>query len=424
MTSVGISDLAVYAPRCSMSLERLIALRSAGNRKLARVLQSSARSTGQVSFRYPFPWEDSVTMAAEAARRLLDANPGLDLAGLRYMAAGTETGVDLSKPIAAYVQGLLRACGKPVPGSLGTFQAQHACAGATVALTGVAALLAVAGRGGESGVVLCTDIARYEAAGTAEITQGAGAVAVLVQPDPRLVSLDMDTIGMHSDDVDDFFRPIGSETARVKGGYSMHCYHESLEAAFADHCRRRGEAPADVLRSTDLFALHAPFRNMPEIAMKRLLGRHLGLGEAAAHDLLAEKGLHAAVEGVSRIGNIYSGSLYLTLACLLANRAREAGSGIVGKRLLLASYGSGNTMLVLSGTVAPGATGVIARWDLAGLLAEARPESAEAYLDWLASPTPPGEYAARMGAMSACIPTGAFYLAGIREDGYREYAVR
>lgn len=424
MKPVGISDLAAYAPESSMSLERLIAIRSKGNRKLARLLQSAARSTGQVSFRYPAPWEDSVTMAAEAARLLLDANPGLDLAGLRHLAAGSETGVDLSKPIAAYVQGLLTRAGRPVPRSLGTFQAQHACAGATVALTGVAALLALAGRAGESGLVLCTDIARYEAGGTAEVTQGAGAVAVLVQPDPRLLALDLDTIGMHSDDVDDFFRPIGSETARVKGGYSMHCYQESLEGAFVDHCRRRSQAPADVLASTDLFALHAPFRNMPEIAMKRLLGKHLGLDEAAARDLLARRGLFASVEAISRIGNIYSGSLYLTLAFLLADRLRELGPAIVGRRVMLASYGSGNTMLVVSGTVAAGAPDVIGRWDLARLLSREQAGSMESYQAWLASPAQPREHAARIEAVRAGIPVGSFFLAGIREDGYREYAVR
>jgi hydroxymethylglutaryl-CoA synthase len=179
-----------------------------------------------------------------------------------------------------------------------------------------------------------------------------------------------------------------------------------------------------VLRSTDLFALHAPFRNMPEIAMKRLLGRHLGLGEEAARELLERRGLCESVEGVSRVGNIYSASLYLSLAFLLAGRYREWGPSIAGRRLLLASYGSGNTMLVLSATVAAGAPEVIARWDLARLLAEERVEPIETYLNWLASPAPPAEYPARIRSLGACVPPGAFYLAGIREDGYREYAVR
>ena len=423
MTPVGISDLAAYTPRPSMSLDRLILARSAGNRKLARMLRGAAHSTGQVSFRYPEPWEDPVTMAAEAALKLLDADTALDRGGIRYLAAGSESGVDLSKPIAAYVQGLLVAAGRPVPRSVGTFQVQHACAGGTVALAGVAGLLAAAGRAGESGLVICSDVARYEAAGTAEITQGAGAVAMLVQPEPRLLSLDLATMGLCSADVDDFFRPLGSETARVKGGYSMHCYQEALEGAFADHCRRRGASPADVLRSTDFFALHAPFRNMPEIAMKRLLSRHLGLDEAGARDLLQERGLFASVAGVARIGNIYSGSLYFTLAHLLADRYRSLGAGIAGRKLLLASYGSGNTMLVIEATVAADAPRVIERWDLQTPLVEERCGSMESYQEWLASPLPPRDYAARLAGVRSAIPAGAFYLSGIREDGYREYSI-
>jgi len=407
-----------------MSLERLIAARSAGGRKLARLLQGAARSTGQISFRYPEPWEDSVTMAAEAARRLIDANPAVDLDGLRFLAAGSETGVDLSKPIAAYVQGLLGAAGRRVPRSLGTFQVQHACASGTLALAGIAALLAVGGRCGESGLVLCSDVARYEAAGVAEITQGAGAVSILVQPDPRLLVLDLEVIGLYSDDVDDFFRPIGAETARVKGGYSVHCYHEALEGAFADLCRKRSVSPAEALQSTDFFALHAPFRHMPEIAMKRLLGKHLKLEEAATRLFLQERGLFASVEPVARVGNIYSGSVFLALAFLLADRHRALGSGIIGRRLLLASYGSGNTMVLVGATVAPSAPEVIARWDLARLLSEETTGSMEGYQSWLASPPPPREYAALLQSLRDGIQPGAFYLAGIREDGYREYAIR
>ncbi len=423
MTPVGIGDLAVYTPAPGMTLERLIAERSCGNRKLARLLKGAAHTTGQLAFRYPEPWEDSVTMAAEAARRLLDADAGLDLEGIRYLAAGSETGVDFSKPISAYVQGLLGKAGRRVPSSVGTFQVQHACAGGTIALAGVAALLAVAARRDESGLVVCTDIARYEAASTAEITQGAGAVAILVQPEPRLLVLDLERVGLYSADVDDFFRPLGSETARVKGGYSMHCYEEALEGAFADYCRKQGSSPADVLRSTDWFALHAPFRNMPEIAMKRLLAKHLGLDEAGAKARLQQSGLFASVEAVARVGNLYSGALYLALASLLAERYRALGAGIAGRRLLLASYGSGNTMSVIGATVAPEAPRVIARWDLSRAIGEARIRPMEDYQAWLSSPLAPREYGLMLQRVRDTIPAGAFYLSGIREDGYREYAL-
>jgi hydroxymethylglutaryl-CoA synthase len=59
------------------------------------------------------------------------------------------------------------------------------------------------------------------------------------------------------------------------------------------------------------------------------------------------------VNPIADIGNTYSASMYLFLAFLLRERYEALGEGIVGKRLLLACYGSGNTMIVLSGIVAP-----------------------------------------------------------------------
>jgi hydroxymethylglutaryl-CoA synthase len=406
-----------------MSIEALACARAAGSRTLARVLRSAARSTGQVSFRFPEPWEDSVTMAAEASRSLLRDRPQASIDGLRYIAVGTETGVDLSKPIAAYVLGLLGAAGLRLPLALATSQVQHACAGGTLALAGVSALLGQGGRPGEGGIVICTDIARYESGGTAEITQGAAAVALLVESRPRLLALDLETMGFHSQDVDDFFRPIGSETARVKGSYSMQCYQDALEGALADHCRRRGEAPADVLRSTDFFVLHAPFRNMPEIAMKRLLARHLGLGEIEARTFLAQRALPAAVEAVSRVGNVYSGSLYLATASLLADRFAALGEGIRGRSMLMASYGSGNVMAVTAATIADGAPGVLAGWGPERLISEEKVQGLPEYLRWLASPLPATEHRLLLRELRGRIPAGTFCFEGVREDGYREYTI-
>jgi hydroxymethylglutaryl-CoA synthase len=89
--------------------------------------------------------------------------------------------------------------------------------------------------------------------------------------------------------VDDFFRPLGSKTARVKGRYSMDCYLESLEGAFLDHCRRAGLTPQQALTSSELVMLHTPFRNMPESAMQHLLERHLGFTNGHTESYLRDR---------------------------------------------------------------------------------------------------------------------------------------
>jgi len=317
--SVGISDLEIYVPGPEMDLDRLYAHRIAQDPSFARRLRRAIDSTGQKSFRFPEPWEDSATLAAQSAQGLLKRN-GSSLNGLRYLATGTETAVDQYKPMAAYVEGMLQTAGIGVPESLMTFQAQHACAGGTIAMLGIAGMLAASQGRKEAGLVISADIARYDTPSTAEITQGAGAISILVENNPRLMELDLDTTGLCSRDVDDFFRPNGSVTAKVKGGYSIQCYNEALDAAFHDHCNRRGEKPADVLNNTDMFILHVPFRMMALTALQRLVSHHLGIHGDELQAFVNNRGFEQSLEPNARVGNLYTASTLLALSFLLKER--------------------------------------------------------------------------------------------------------
>jgi len=416
---VGISDIGLYIPQPSIDLDTVVKRRVGHNPRLDRHLDRACRVTGQKAIRFPEVWEDSATLAASAVRSLILQHAGFDLRSVRHLAVGTETGVDHSKPVSAYVQGMLSRAGFDLPGSISSFQVQHACAGGTMALLSVASMLATGGRPSDSGIVVNTDVARYESESTAEITQGAGAVALLVQSSPRLLELDLRTAGYASADVDDFFRPLGSITARVNGSYSMRCYWESLEAAFVDYCSRSGTRPEQALMDTDYFVLHTPFRNMPQTAMEKLFERVLGFEADRTRSVLAQKSFDAAVEPLSRVGNLYAGSLMAALAFLLEDRCRALGNGITGKTILLASYGSGSTMVVLKARVAAGAAEVISRWQLDSLFSSARSATFEEYEAWASGPVQPELHSRLME--HAVVPPDAFLLAGIRKDGYREY---
>jgi hydroxymethylglutaryl-CoA synthase len=418
-STVGISDIGVYVPPPVIDLEDLVQRRVRLNPRLDRHLERACRVTGQKAIRFPEIWEDSATLAASAIRVLFRQNPGIDLKNIRHLAVGTETGVDHSKPVSAYAQGMLQRAGIDLPSTMSSFQVQHACAGGTMALLSVAAMLAAGGRPADSGIVASTDVARYETESTAEITQGAGAVALHVQSSPRLLELDLSTAGFFSADVDDFFRPLGSITARVNGSYSMRCYWESLAGAFHDYCGREGTKPEHVLLDTDYFVLHTPFRNMPESAMEKLFEKVLGYDAQKTRAVLAEKSFAAAIDPLARIGNLYAGSLTAALAFLLDDRYRALGSGIAGKTIMLASYGSGNTMVVLKARIAEQAAEVISHWHLDTVFRSARPASFEEYEAWAAGPVQPELHARLME--NAVVPPETFLLSGIRKDGYREY---
>jgi hydroxymethylglutaryl-CoA synthase len=412
--------MALHVPAPMITLETILEKRIADDPSLERRLRRAIDATEQISIRFPAPWEDPVTMSSQAIASLLSGRE--TLGAMRYLAVGTETSVDMSKPIAAYAQGALQRSGIDLPREISTFQVQHACAGGTISLTGVGALLSAAGRPDEFGVVACSDVARYTTPSTAEITQGAGSVAMTVETDPDLIQLDLTTIGLASEDVDDFFRPIPSVTARVKGRYSVDCYNEALDAAFLDHARRRGVDPADALRSTDIFVLHVPFYRMAVTGLTKLLERQLGLDHEAADAFLAERTFYEGIEASRHIGNIYSGSVFLALMFSLYNRYRSEGDAIVGKSILLASYGSGNTITVLRGTVAPNAPQVLATWNLQSVLDAAIPAEFPQYEAFVSREV----YELEHGPITdgSDVPRGSYYLAGVREDGYREYRFR
>ncbi len=423
--NVGIGDMAMYLPDLQIQLSDILQMRAAQDPSFERRLRRAIESTGQEAMRFTLPWEDPVTMAAEAIAALFHRagnapDDGASLAELvRYIATGTETSVDMSKPISAYAQGLLQRGGHRVPTSLSTFQIQHACAGGTIALTSIAALLQAAATPDEKGVVVCTDVARYETPSTAEVTQGAGAVAMLLEQNPRLLTLELHTLGLFSSDVDDFFRPLGSITARVKGRYSVDCYNEALEAAFLDHCSRRGNTPEETLRDADMIIVHVPFHRMAVTGTMRLVERQLNLDPAGAQAFLDERRFTEGIEATRTVGNTYSASAYMSLMWNLYNRYQAVGDAIVGQRFLLASYGSGNTMTVVSGSVAPGAPAVIRGWNLPAQLAAYQAATWEQYEQFIAQ----REYSLTSGEVADpnTVPEGRYFLSQVREDGYRQY---
>ena len=379
--NIGIGDIGLYVPDPRMDIDTLMASRALTHPQLNQVMNRAIEKTGQVSFRFPEPWEDTASLAANSASEILDRLPENEMGKMRYISVGTETAIDHAKPVASYVQGMLNEAGYSLGNALTTVDVKHACAGGTAALLSSAAMLSFSGSPGERALVISSDIARYDAPSTAEITQGAGAVSLLVEKNPRLIEMDLTRQGFYASDVDDFFRPLGSVTARVKGRYSMECYQEALEKAFIDFCERSEKTTCEVIDETDYMALHVPFAKMPEAAVRKLLKNFCGKGDAAVDAYLERTSFLDAMHLSKIFGNLYNGSLYAYLAALLEQEYTRLGAEIVGKKILIASYGSGNTMMVFSGTIAAGAPEVIGSWDLMKWNRSSRKAGFEEYLN-------------------------------------------
>jgi len=418
-TAIGISDIGIYVPRPALEMTKLMEARTLSHPKLIKTLSRAVHKTGQISFRFPEPWEDTASLAGNSASVVLDRMPESDVATIRYLSVGTETSIDHAKPVASYVQGMLRNAGYPLNHSMATYEMKHACAGGTLALLSAASMLSYSEELHDRALAISSDIAHYDAPSTAEITQGAGAVTLMIEKNPELIELEMETQGLYSSDVDDFFRPLGSATAKVKGRYSMECYQVSLEQAFIDYCRRSDRSAADVLDTTDYVALHVPFAKMPAMALAKMLKSIAGKNENEIEQFFHKTRFKEALYLNKTFGNLYSGSLYVYLSALLHQEYKELGEKIVGRRIMIGSYGSGNTMLVFYGKIAVGAPKVIRNWDIAGLIGSARETCFDEYLHWLARCQDIGAW--RNLLEGAKPHRGCFYLKDFSETGLRIY---
>ncbi|MDB4935579.1 MAG: Hydroxymethylglutaryl-CoA synthase [Labilithrix sp.] len=411
---VGIEAIAVAIPRRYLAIEDLAVARGVAPAKYTVGL-------GALEMAVADPSEDTVALAATAATRLLRAHD-IDVSQIGMLVVGTETGVDHSKPVASFVQGLLG-----LPRTMRTFDTQHACYGGTAALMAACDWIASGSAGGKSALVVCSDIARYGMQSAGEPTQGGAAVAMLVSARPELLAIDHGTSGVFSTDVHDFWRPIGRREAVVDGHYSIECYLEAVAGAYRawrERATARGFLnDASMPRSEQLARMiyHAPFCKMARKAhlhvrrceLEELAGAPLDAAALAREEREGAASFDAQVAAslllASRVGNTYTGSLYLGLASLL----HAQGTELAGQRMGLFSYGSGCSSEMFSGVVGPRAAEIIAAARLDELLADRTRIDIVEYERIMQLP--------REGTIAASPVPGTFGFAGVRDDR-RTYA--
>jgi hydroxymethylglutaryl-CoA synthase len=296
----------------------------------------------------PSVGEDTVTLAVRAARVALR---GVDVSQIGLCIVGTETAVDHSKPVASFVQGLLG-----LPTYCRVYETKHACYGGTAGLMTALDWLRAGSNQGRKALVIAADIARYGLRTAGEPTQGAGAVAMLVSSTPKLISYEP-TVGTFSRDVMDFWRPLYSKDAVVDGQYSVTCYLESLKGAYSAYLANGGKGPSSELAA---LAYHVPYPKMAKKAHEALCALENDPASATSFERQVKSGLALP----RRIGNIYTGSMYLSLLSVLATDTRSLDDA----RLGFFSYGSGSCAEFWVGRVMPGAQAAVKAMDLPALL--------------------------------------------------------
>lgn len=362
---IGIHAIGIAVPRRYVDMQDLARARGVEPEKYLHGLGAREMAVAE-------PGEDTVALAALAARRALDAG-AVNRGELGMLVVGTETGVDHSKPVASFVHGLLQ-----LPPAMRVYDTQHACYGGTAGVMAAVEWIASGAADGRAALVICSDIARYGVGTPGEPTQGAGAIAMVISTNPALLELDVGISGAASTHVHDFWRPLGRREAQVDGHYSVQCYLEAVAAAYRGW--RTRAIDRELVRGGGVVSerlaricYHVPF---PKMARKAHLHvRRCDLDDAGAPwDAAAEdeRGLASFTAQVApslalcaQVGNIYTGSLYLGVAGLLHTQA----PALIGQRIGLFSYGSGCTSEFFSAVVARRAAEQIAAAQISELLA-------------------------------------------------------
>jgi hydroxymethylglutaryl-CoA synthase len=228
------------------------------------------------------PAQSVYTMAATAVMRLVERYD-VDPQRVGFLGLGTESSTDNSAG-AVIVKGMLdqglRSSGlPPISRYCEVPEVKHACLGGVYALKHALRYLALE-REDRCAIVVSADIAEYARGSSGEPTQGAGAVAMLVERKPALLNIHLDQIGSASSyRAVDFRKPMLRNLIRGKlnchyqdlpvfnGKYSTTCYLDETWHALHDMARRMGREPAEYYREVAAAFMHRPYHRMPETSL-------------------------------------------------------------------------------------------------------------------------------------------------------------
>lgn len=286
---------------------------------------------GQKKMAIACPLEDTVYLAISAAKKALD-NFNISPDEIGTLVVGTETGVDHSKPIAVYLH---QALG--LPSNCITYETKHACFGAMAALTSSSDWIESGRAKGRKALIVAADIANYAVHSAAEPTQGAGAVAMVVSDTPKLVKFNRQVNGYFTKNVMDFWRPLYAKEAFADGHYSIQCYLDAMTASITD--------AAPNLASIEDFSAclyHVPFVKMAtkahlrhyEVDQSLVVNKETRNYDNFLNSFNAKTAPWLKLN--AEVGNIYTGSLFLSLINLLTCPDLP-----LDRPISLFSYGSG-----------------------------------------------------------------------------------
>jgi hydroxymethylglutaryl-CoA synthase len=328
-TTAGIASIGLQLPPAYMPVTELAELRSVDPNKFTKGL-------GCKDIALCPSGHDAVTLAVGAAKRALSRWDG-SLEDIGLIALGTESAKDMSRPLSAWVAEKLG-----LSGTVRSYEVKHACYGGTLALRQALEWKWSGASAGKAALVIASDVALYSIGDPGEPTQGAGAVAMIID-EPTVAAVSSESFPFSSPAFD-FWRPVGDAFPSVDGQLSLDCYKRAVSECFG--ALIGGRDARNVLDRYRALCFHVPFPKMVKKAVLHL-GEELGWSSEDAEELYRSK-VEDTLEWNQLSGNAYTASLWISVARALVG-LRE------GTPITAFSYGSGYGAELLELTAGPAA---------------------------------------------------------------------
>lgn len=377
--NTGISHISFDIPKLFLNIDDFSKYRKINAEKLKKGL-------GIHKMAFLDRHEDTATLAANALLKLFKQNE-IDPESINRIYLGTESALDSSKPTSTYaVEMVEQVFGKRVFKHTDVVDMTFACIGAVDVLHN--ALDYIRSNPNNKAIVIASDFAKYDLNSPGEYTQGAGAVAMLIETYPKLLEIDS-TFGVGFKSEHDFFKPrryhkvneysqnlttddvlqVYREEPVFDGQFSNQCYQDRMREAYY-HFKTLKSIESILHQKWSSLIFHLPYayhgkRIFTEIyqlekdAVKTDNVKSQlydfdtlkSLSKSEEYQSFVEDKILSAQKASSQIGNMYSASIFMSLISELWYKQKTLRPK---DNLGFIAYGSGSKAKVFEGRLVDG----------------------------------------------------------------------
>lgn len=400
----GIDALSFDVAKLHLPIKTLAEARNIEPEKLEKGL-------GLLKMTLPDTHQDSVVFAANALTKLIQDNQ-IDLNEIARIYVGTESAIDNAKPIGSFLIDLMeQKFGENTLAECDVVDFTFACIGGVDAMQNCLDFIKL--NPAKKAIVVTTDFAKYDLNSTGEYTQGAGATAMLITVNPRIIAFE-NHWATNTKGVFDFFKPhrtvskeaitgnsnneawfdnleaeieIHKDQPVFDGQYSNQCYMDRTRNAYFSF-KKLKQTSATLYNSWNSIIMHLPYsfqgrRMLSEIyaldAENSIISGKENPAEyqnklketskTQEYKNFVEEKLMPAELASSLIGNLYTGSIFMGFLSTLAH-FYDTKKEISGNTFGFLAYGSGSKSKVFEGIIQDEWKSALANVNLFETLAE------------------------------------------------------